>query len=151
MKRLTERQKAIRQLDAMSGVKIMKKKTKTPKQLIAKYEHPMRDLIIIRDGGVCAIKGKYHVCEGRLVADHRPIKRGNHRGFFVPSNLTCVCARANFLAEIDPAIDTEICLVVRKREGEETYDHMVMDKRSFKLTEEYVLSQINDLKQKIGG
>lgn len=152
MKRLTERQKAIRQLDAMSGVKIMKKKTKTPKQLKAKYEHTIRDLVIQRDGNKCAIAGlPYHVCRGRLVADHRPVKRKNNRYFFDPKNLTCVCEGANFLAEFDPAINAAICDVVKKREGIDTYEYMIVMKSiPFKVTEDYVLFVIEQLKKLCG-
>lgn len=150
MKRLSDRQKVLAKMEKLTGIKTIKKKTKTPKQLKAKYEHPMRDLIIERDGNRCQIKGKYHTCRGRLVADHRPVKRGNNRYFFDPRNLTCVCEGGNFLAELDPAVSTAICDVVKKREGETMYDYMVATKGDpFKMTEQYVLEQIETLKRSI--
>jgi hypothetical protein len=151
MKRISERNKLIEKLDRMNKIKKMKKRVLTPKQLKAKYEHPMRDLIIIRDGNKCAIAGKYHTCKGRLVADHRPVKRGNNRYFFDPRNLSSVCATGNMLAEWEPAVSTAICNVVKAREGENIYDHMVATKGlPFKLTEEYVLGVIAELKSKLG-
>lgn len=150
MKRLSERQKVFAKMEKITGIKTIKKKTLSPKQLKPKYEHTVRDLIIERDRGRCAVSGKYHTCRGRLVADHRPVKRGNNRYFFDPRNLTCVCEGANFLAEVDPAVSTAICDVVKKREGIKVYDHMVATKGvPFKLTETHVLTVISELKQRL--
>lgn len=151
MKRLTERQKVIRELERRSGVKIMKKKTLSIPALKRKYEHVIRDLVIKRDGNRCALVGlRYHICGGRLVADHRPVKRKNNRYFFDPRNLTCVCSNANFLAEFDPAINSAICDVVKEREGQLCYDSMVITKgMPFKVTEEYVLTVIDILKKRL--
>lgn len=147
MKRLSDRQKVYAEMEKLTGIKTIKKKTKTPKQLKAKYEHPMRDLVIERDGHRCQIKGKYHTCRGRLVADHRPVKRGNNRYFFDRRNLTCLCEGANFLAELDPAVNAAICDVVKKREGELVYEYMIATKGNpFKLTEDYVLDQLREFR-----
>lgn len=147
MKPLSDRQRVLAEMQKLTGIKTLKKKTKTPKQLKAKYEHPMRDLIIERDGHRCQIAGKYHICEGRLVADHRPVSRSHNRYFFDPGNLTCVCSSANFLAQNNAAVSTAICEVVIKREGQEYYDNMVATKGNpFKMTEQYVLDQIESLR-----
>ena len=146
MKKVSERNKLIARLDKMNGIKKMKKRTLTPKQLKAKYEHDIRDLVIKRDKYKCQIAGRYHTCNGRLVADHRPVKRGNNSYFFDPRNLTTVCNVANFLAEFDPAVNAAICEVVKEREGVDVYDHMVATKGlPFKLTEDYVLAVIERL------
>jgi hypothetical protein len=151
MRKMSERNKLIARLDRMNGIKKMKKRTLTPKQLKAKYEHDIRDLVIKRDKYKCQIAGRYHTCNGRLVADHRPVKRGNNRYFFDPRNLTTVCNAANFLAEFDPAVNAAICEVVKAREGLGVYETMIETKsQPFKVTEEYVLGIIEDLKRKAG-
>jgi len=86
--------------------------------LLKKYEKRMKPIIIERDGRVCNIGGYRHECSSSLVVDHRPSKRSNHSTFLDPRNLTCVCSKANFLAELDIFISLAIVDVVIKREGE---------------------------------
>lgn len=85
-------------------------------KLLKKYEAQMREIILDRDGDVCAIAEIEHVCSKALCADHRPAKRGNHSTFFDPRNLTTVCTVANWLAERNPFISDAILQVVRRRE-----------------------------------
>lgn len=133
------------QLDKLNGRKPKPKRLTIPKIKI-KYEPIVRDLIIILDGGKCQIAGYRHTCSDKLVADHRPVKRGNNRYFFDRNNLTCVCSVANFLAELDPLINYKICEVVKKRIGEERFSEMEDRKKiPFKITEEYVLGVIEKL------
>lgn len=150
----SERKKTIEKLDRMNKIKVMKKKTLTPKQLKKKYEHIIRDLVIQRDGGKCQVLGFYvHACEGRLVADHRPIPRGKGNiAFFDPRNLSTVCNKINGMAQNWPVVNHAICQVVIEREGKEAFQELqeLAKRKPFKVTEEYVLGIISSLKQRLG-
>lgn len=152
MKKLSDRQKFNRQMEKLTGIKTVKKKTLSIEALKRKYEPIIRDLVIKRDGNRCQLKGIYaHDCEGRLVADHRPIPRGggNH-AFFDPKNLTTVCNGMNCAAQNWPVVNHAICEIVIKREGREAFDELKTraKRKPFKVTEEYVLGIIRDLEAK---
>lgn len=139
-------------MEKLTGIKTIKKKTLSPKQLKKKYEHVIRDLIIKRDGGQCQARGYYHHrCDGPLVADHRPVPRGKGNiAFFDPRNLTCVCNKINGMAQNWPAVNAAICQVVIDREGLDAYEEIqgLAKSKTIKLTEEYVLGIIRDLEAK---
>jgi len=104
--------------------------------LLKKYEKRMKPIIIERDGAVCNIKGYRHECSGSLVVDHRPAKRSNHSTFLDPRNLTCVCSKANFLAELDDFISLAILQAVIQREGDVIEELNILSKTKKKWSED---------------
>lgn len=98
------------------------KKKLSQAQLLKKYEKKMKPIILARDGNRCQVAGYRHVCHPTLVMDHRPAKRGKHRTFLDPRNLTTVCQTANYCAEFDPFVNLAIINVIKRREGPDTID-----------------------------
>lgn len=99
-------------------------KCKNQTTMLKKFEKLMKPVILKRDGNKCAIAGFRHECDNTLVMDHRPSKRGVHITFLDPTNLTTVCGKANYLAELDPFISHAIVEVVIAREGIRAYEEL---------------------------
>lgn len=121
-----------------------KQKRMSIAQLKKKYEPIIRDILKRRDGNMCQIRGTLHACDGPLVADHRPIGRGQGNAcFFDSKNLTIVCSKANFLAQNHAAVSHAIIDVVKLREGGDIVERLYEQKRKpFTITEDYVLSLV---------
>lgn len=112
-------------------------------KLLRKYEKYISKVVQKRDGYKCQVAGYRHRCSERLVADHRPSKRGNHSTFIDIRNLTCVCSSANFRAEIDGFIAQKITARVIEREGHEAFAELeVLSKSPRKWTEEEIIITI---------
>lgn len=121
----------------------MKKRPPSQTKLLRKYEKYISRVVRHRDGHVCQVANYRHRCSDRLVADHRPSKRGNHSTFLDPRTLTTVCANCNFLAELDPFIAQKIVQKVIEREGSEAYHELEALSRSpRKWTEEEIILTI---------
>lgn len=104
--------------------------------LLRKFEKLLKPIILERDGNRCMVSGYRHDCEHPLVVDHRPSKRKNHSTFLDPRNLTTVCYKANYLAELDPFLSHKIVEVVISREGDVIEELSILSKTSKKWSQE---------------
>ena len=130
------------------GMKIIPKKVmrlgrcKNQTTLLRKYEKMIKPIILNRDENKCMISSYRHDCENPLVVDHRPSKRKNHSTFLDPRNLTTVCYKANYLAELDPFISHAIVNVVIAREGDIIEELSILSKQSKKWSQEECINWV---------
>jgi len=132
----------------------VKKKLKSIRSLQRKAERLWKEICLKRDGRECQIKKNFPEVKTKhsevYQVDHC-FWRSDKNLFLEPSNGTVICSNCNLQKSFGHrAIDKLVDQIVRKREGEEKYNKMILvsttaDKNELFTNREWLEDKINEL------